>query len=893
MKGQSAIEYLTTYGWMLLVVALIGTVIFTTIGDQGQEKQITGFGDDDVRVEDFGSTEDGNLSVSLRNLETESTSVETVNISTGSGDTSLNISGGDKISSVQSQSVQLCSTSGNISTDEADLKIVYSGEIENVVSEGTLEGEINIKECSSSSGAGNDKDDESSNTGPTASASANTTTVTVGETIQFDGSSSTEGGGGSIYNWTLGDSTSQTGKIIAHSYSTTGTYEVELNVTDADDLSDTDNITIEVKSASSTSEPFIMTVNTSKPGKTNNSQFLLNIGDPAYSYDFNVSVNGSVTNSSSELENRQQDTIIQWDNSGVYQVNVTGDLPHLIHDRQNLDGSWDADSAKIVELNQWGDIQWEEMNSMFQGAENLEYSASDKPNLTNVNEMDNLFSSASGFNGDISGWNVSSVTDMGHMFRDASSFDQDISGWNVSSVNDMSSMFEGADSFNQNLSSWDVSSVTDMGFMFLDASSFDQDISGWNVSSVTSMNTMFREASSFNQDISTWCVSQIGSEPDFFDTGAGFEGLSGKQPQWGEPCDSMAITDTSTNSPVTQGSNATVNATVHNTKQSSSTQTVTLSINESIEQVDSESVTLNSGEQTNVSLSWNTSGETTQEYKAMISTNEDASTDTINVNEPFFQTSNGIVKCPGITLGNTFELDGKTYTAADDSDDDQLISNDKRICTTHVTDMSGGTFDDPYVDTSYGNITNVPTWDTSQVTDMSYMFSEASDFNGDISNWKTSQVTNMYAMFNNASSFNQDLDSWNTSQVTDMRSMFFEASSFNRSIGSWDISQVIKMNYMFAEASSFNQDLDSWNTSQVTNMKMMFWRASSFNGDISNWNTSQVKDMKWMFNGASSFNQDISTWCVNQIEDEPDSFDYNAGFEGQDGLQPNWGDPCS
>jgi len=44
----------------------------------------------------------------------------------------------------------------------------------------------------------------------------------------------------------------------------------------------------------------------------------------------------------------------------------------------------------------------------------------------------------------------------------------------------------------------------------------------------------------------------------------------------------------------------------------------------------------------------------------------------------------------------------------------------------------------------YGHISN---WDTSNVTDMSEMFNEASNFNQDISNWDTSNVTNMSDMF--------------------------------------------------------------------------------------------------------------------------------------------------
>ena len=38
--------------------------------------------------------------------------------------------------------------------------------------------------------------------------------------------------------------------------------------------------------------------------------------------------------------------------------------------------------------------------------------------------------------------------------------------------------------------------------------------------------------------------------------------------------------------------------------------------------------------------------------------------------------------------------------------------------------------------------------------------------------WNTSNVTTMYDMFSDASAFNGDISGWNTSNVTDMYSMF-------------------------------------------------------------------------------------------------------------------------
>ena len=79
--------------------------------------------------------------------------------------------------------------------------------------------------------------------------------------------------------------------------------------------------------------------------------------------------------------------------------------------------------------------------------------------------------------------------------------------------------------------------------------------------------------------------------------------------------------------------------------------------------------------------------------------------------------------------------------------------------------------------TKYGHIS---LWNTSKVTDMSYMFYNANNFNEDIGNWDTSKVTDMSYMFYNANNFNKDISKWDTSKVTDMRYMFYDATNFNQ-----------------------------------------------------------------------------------------------------------------
>ncbi|MEM6830525.1 MAG: BspA family leucine-rich repeat surface protein, partial [Bacteroidota bacterium] len=184
-----------------------------------------------------------------------------------------------------------------------------------------------------------------------------------------------------------------------------------------------------------------------------------------------------------------------------------GDVVTLIMEPNNLQWFYlnnGPDKDHLVDVVQWGTTSWSSMQYAFYGCSNLSISALDTPDLSQVSNMRWMFSGASSFNTDITGWDVSNVIDMAHMFSGASSFNQDIGSWDVSRVKRMNVMFSGASSFDQDISSWDVSQVTLMTGMFFNATSFNHDISSWDVDNVVDMLFLFQGAGSFNQDLGPW-----------------------------------------------------------------------------------------------------------------------------------------------------------------------------------------------------------------------------------------------------------------------------------------------------------------------------------------------------------------------------------------------------
>ena len=155
--------------------------------------------------------------------------------------------------------------------------------------------------------------------------------------------------------------------------------------------------------------------------------------------------------------------------------------------------------------------------------------------------------------------------------------------------------------------------------------------------------------------------------------------------------------------------------------------------------------------------------------------------------QSFFLAENGVtIKCENCEPGDTGEIDGVTYEAANRTLLEQRIAEEadlSKLCTSLITEMDS-------------------------------LFYFLRDFNEPIGNWDVSNVTTMLYMFGNDlmefAVFNQDIGKWDVRKVADMKGMFRGVADFNWDIGDWDVRNVSDMSYMFNGAASFDQDLSGW-----------------------------------------------------------------------------------
>ncbi len=470
--------------------------------------------------------------------------------------------------------------------------------------------------------------------------------------------------------------------------------------------------------------------------------------------------------------------VIDVSEAGAYIISITPKISLAFdYGKSNV---LPSERAQFKELKQWGDVSWMMVISgSFSGCSELKVTATDVPNLSEVNFMLEMFKNCTSITEipNLNQWNLSKVRNMNFMFEGASSFNQDISQLNVSNAKEMKGLLKGATAFNQNLGSWIIKGGALLNDIFsdsgMDCVNYSNTLKGW--AGNPKMGKFVRLSSNIKYDKSAatsrknlidtkgWYISDDIEVSDCAPVALPFSGV------WQATADGKITLPTDG-----------ADFTYENKKIGDDTKTGS-----------------GSGSKGKTIIDTGDSGE----YLITITPSDGFA---------FFYGDKDITQEIRAQFKELRQWGGGKWLS-------NLASSfsgcsNLKITATDIPNFSAVTnMNHMFKDcSSIETIPNIYLWDVGSVTSLAGMFKGAEKFNTALSNWNVGEVSSMNSMFEGATKFNQDISSWVVSEVTDMESMFSGAAAFNQDISGWNVSKVSDMQYMFSNATAFNQNLGAW-----------------------------------------------------------------------------------
>ncbi|MDT2650882.1 BspA family leucine-rich repeat surface protein, partial [Enterococcus hirae] len=456
----------------------------------------------------------------------------------------------------------------------------------------------------------------------------------------------------------------------------------------------------------------------------------------------------------------------------------------------------------------------------------------DTSNVTNMEYMFHGMRSVTSL--DVSGFDTSNVTNMDAMFYSMSNVTSlDVSGFDTSKVTEMAFMFDSMSRLTSlDLNSFDTSKVTVMDSMFFGMQSLTSlDISGFDTSNVAYMGDMFRRMSSLTSlDLSNFDTSKV------TDMGGMFADTPLKKLILGDTF--KFVESGSENAKLTSAwkrEDGTGKVyTAEDFMKNYGTGDLTAGTYVSVE-----------------TGTWGTSPYMFDENTGVLTIEagelsgyEESPWNSDKVD------SEAIKKI--VLAGKVVAPEDSAYLFSSDLTGSKYLNNLTEIEGLNQLDTSNVTnMREMFKEMSNLTSLDVSSFDTSKVTDMSYMFYRNGVTSLDVSGFDTSKVTVMSYMFLGMKNItNLDVNGWNTSNVTSMYGMFSGMSSVTSlDVSGFDTCNVTTMREMFREMGNLTSlDLSGFDTSNVTDMSTMFYDMDNLTSlDVSSFDTSKVTTMGSMF----------------------------------------------
>ncbi len=598
-------------------------------------------------------------------------------------------------------------------------------------------------------------------------------------------------------------------------------------------------------------------------------------------YDYNFKVNWGDGVESQVVRCDDNLRTHTYSQEGVYTVTITGLLEAWSFKEEP------HSRAKLTDVWNLGSVGWKSLRGAFAGCSNLNT---------------------------VAGGDTALVTDMSYMFHDSPQVDVEVGEWDTRRVTDMGHMFKDATVARPEVSNWDVSSVLNMTQMFKNATRAEPDMSGWNFAQVGNMDEMFVgvKLPTTNYDKMLLCLCATSQRKDTEIN------LHGGQSKYSLRAYSAHDLPCSADSMCVDADGSAITTAEAARDQLDKNENGNWVIDDGgLERIPAPFVTrwyLPRGGQITLPLLRRAGLSYALEVEWCDGTRESISGDEWDVAAATHTcpppASSDLEDLPTVIISG--DIGTGRWSCRDfavENRCDKLYAVDdlgdlgwKNLSgafafaeslvvfaggnTSQVTDMSFmffrservrpevSNFDVSKVENMWGMFQgalsadpDVSMWNTSRVKDMGWMFAQTRLANPDVSDWRTSLVTSTQRMFSQAELADPDLSNWDMQQVTDISYMFYQARQATPDVAQWNTARVEDMAGVFRRADKADPDVGSWDTSRVTNMHHMFADTRSATPDVSRWDVGRVTNMRGMFRNAVSARPDVSDWNVASVED--------------------------
>ena len=178
---------------------------------------------------------------------------------------------------------------------------------------------------------------------------------------------------------------------------------------------------------------------------------------------------------------------------------------------------WFEDFTNLIEVDGWeyaDTSRVTNMSYMFSFTNLSGGLSAPELNTSSVTNMSNMFSYNKGLKTpDFSHWDVSKVTDMSYMFNNCTALSApNFSNWNPSSVTTMKQMFYQCTALTSlDFSGWNTPELKNLSYAFFqDAALTSLDFEGWSAPKISNLQSTFNQCSALTElDLSSWGASKV------------------------------------------------------------------------------------------------------------------------------------------------------------------------------------------------------------------------------------------------------------------------------------------------------------------------------------------------------------------------------------------------